>query len=79
MRRYSWHSVGSLGWPFAMLKYYYIFQTKCTEAIVSNSTRKLLWFEITKNVDCSFRKKLLLHFRHTFVPSEDRTEIVVDV
>jgi len=28
----------------------YIFQMKCrpTEAVLSNSTRKLLWFEITK-------------------------------
>jgi len=30
-----------------MLKYEYIFQVKYTEAISSNSTRKLLWFEIT--------------------------------
>jgi len=29
-----------------MLKYKYIFQIKYTEAILSNSTRKLLWFEI---------------------------------
>jgi len=27
--------------PFPMLKYQYIFQIKCTEAILSNSTRKL--------------------------------------
>jgi len=26
----------------------YIFQIKYTEAILSNSTRKLLWFEITQ-------------------------------
>ena len=31
-----------------MLKYKYIFQVKYTEAILSNSTRKLSWFEITK-------------------------------
>jgi len=48
MRRYNWHSAGSLGWPFAIVKYYYIFQIKYTEAIFSNSTRKLLWFEIAK-------------------------------
>jgi len=29
-------------------KYKYIFEIKYTEAILSNSTRKLLWFEITK-------------------------------
>jgi len=38
---------GSLGWPFPMLKYKCIFQIKCTLAISSNSTRKLLRFEIT--------------------------------
>jgi len=48
--RYNWHSAGSLGWPFPMLKYKYIFQIKYTEAILSKSTRKLLWFEITKMV-----------------------------
>jgi len=31
-----------------MLKYKYIFRIKYTEAILSDSTRKLLWFEITK-------------------------------
>jgi len=31
-----------------MLKYKYIFQMKYTEAILSNSTRKVLWFEIIK-------------------------------
>jgi len=31
-----------------MLKYKYIFQVEYTEAILSNSTRKLLWFETTK-------------------------------
>jgi len=31
-----------------MLKYKYIFQIKYTEAILSNSTRTLLWFKISK-------------------------------
>jgi len=48
MYRYNWHNAGSLGWPFSMLKYKYIFQIKYTEAILSNSTGKLLWFEIIK-------------------------------
>ena len=48
VRRYNWHSAGSLGWPFPVLKYKYIFQINYTEAISSNSTWKLLWFEITK-------------------------------
>jgi len=46
--RCNWHIAGSLGWPFPMLKYKYIFQIKYTEAILSNSSRKLLWFEISK-------------------------------
>jgi len=28
----NWHSAGSLGWPFLMIKYKYIFQIKHTEA-----------------------------------------------
>ena len=46
--RYNWHSAGSLGWPRPVLKYKYIIQIKYTEAILSNSTRKLLRFEISK-------------------------------
>jgi len=34
--------------PFPMPKYKYIFEIKYTEAILSNSTRKLLGFEISK-------------------------------
>jgi len=42
--RYNWHSTGSRGWPFPMLKYkIYICQIKYTEAILSTSTGKLLW------------------------------------
>jgi len=40
-----------------MLKYKYIFQIKYTEAILSNSTQKLLRFEISsnyQNADCRF-------------------------
>ena len=46
VRRYSC----SLGWPFPTIKYLHIFQIKYTEAILSNSTRNLLWFEITKRL-----------------------------
>jgi len=48
MCRYSWHSAGSMGWPFPMLEYKYIFQAKYPKVILSNSTRKLSWFEITE-------------------------------
>ena len=46
--RYNWHSAGTLGWPFPTLKYKYVFHIKYTEAVLPNSTRKPLWFEITK-------------------------------
>jgi len=46
--RYNWHSAGSPGWPFTMVKDQYIFQIKYTEAILSNGTRKLLRFENTE-------------------------------
>jgi len=46
--RYNWHSAGSLGRPFPIVKYSCIFQIKYTEAVLSTNTRKLLWFEITK-------------------------------
>ena len=45
-----------------MLKYKYIFQIKYTEAILSNSTRQLLWFEITKVLIASLRKKIIVSF-----------------
>jgi len=48
VRRYNWLGVGSLGRPFPTIKY--IFEIKRTEAILSNSARKLLRFEIGKIV-----------------------------
>ena len=38
--------------------YLYIFQIKYTEAILSNSTRKLLWFKINK---------MLMHFKENLL------------
>ena len=54
-----------------MLKYKYIFQIKYTEAILSNGTQRLLWFEIT-NMPTAVEKKLIncvinCNLRHTFV------------
>ena len=54
--RYNWHSAVFLGWPFPVIKYKYIFQIKYTEAILSNSTLKLLWFEISKMLIAVFAK-----------------------
>jgi len=45
-----------------MLKNKYIFQIKYAEAILSNRTRKLLWFAIRKNADCSLRNKFIVPF-----------------
>jgi len=60
--RYNWRIAGFLGWsfPFPVLKSEYIFQIKCTEAILSNSTGKLLWFEIIKMLIAVFSKINLL-------------------
>ena len=59
---YNWQSVGSLGWPFPMLKYKYIFQIKCAEAILSKSIRKLLWFEIAKMLIAVLESKFVVSF-----------------
>ena len=68
--RYNWHSAGSMGWPFPMLKYKYIFQIKYTEAILSNSAQKLLWFEITKMLIAVLKINCVIYYncRHTSVP-----------
>jgi len=45
-----------------MLKYKYISQIKYAEKVLSNSTQKLLWFEITRMLIAVFRKiNLLCH------------------
>jgi len=46
-----------------MLKYEYIFQIKCTEAILSNSSRKLLWFEITEMLIAVKNKFIVLFIK----------------
>jgi len=46
------------------------FQIKYTEPILSNSTRKLLWFEIAKMMVAVYEKNYCVvyyNFRHTFV------------
>jgi len=45
-----------------MLKYKYIYQIKYTEAILSSSTRKLLWFEITKMRIAVLKNKFIVSF-----------------
>jgi len=46
-----------VGWPFPTLKYENTFQIKYTDAILSNSTRKLLWSEITGMLIAVFERK----------------------
>jgi len=58
--RYNWHSAGSLGWTFSMLKYKYIFQIKYTQAILSNSTGKLSLFEISKMLIAVLENKFIV-------------------
>ena len=45
-----------------MLKYKYIFQIKYTEAILSNSTGKLLCFKITKMLIVVLENKFIVSF-----------------
>jgi len=59
--RYNWHSADSLGWPFPVLECKYIFQIKYIEAILSNSTLKQLWFEITKMLTAVEKINLLCY------------------
>ena len=49
-----------------MITVEFIFQTKHTEAILSNSTRKLLWFEITEMLTAGLKTRIILRllFRH---------------
>jgi len=61
-----WHSAGSLGGPFTMLKYNNIFQIKYTGAILSNSTRKLLRFEITKMLIAVLKNLVLRLYTFTW-------------
>ena len=57
-----------------MLRYKYIFQIKYTEAILSNTIQKLLWFEITKMLTEVKKIYCVIYFkfRHTFVPYSTR-------
>ena len=55
-----------------MLKYKYVFEIKYAEAILSNSPRKLLWFETTKMLIAVQEKKtycvIYYNFRHSLIP-----------
>jgi len=56
--------------PFFCLMVY-IFHIKCTEAISTNSTQKLLWLEITKMLIAVGKKNycvIYYNFRHIILP-----------
>jgi len=67
------------GLAISNAKYKYIFQIKYTEALLSNSTRKLLRFEITK-VLLQFKKLfycvIYYNLRHIFAPHSRRVDTV---
>jgi len=50
-----------MGWPFPTLKYKYISEIKYTEAISSNSTGKMLWFEVSKMLIAVLKRNLLCY------------------
>jgi len=45
-----------------MIKYKYIFEIQYTEAIFSDSTKKLLWFEISKMLIAVKKNKFIVLF-----------------
>jgi len=49
-----------------MLKYKYIFQIKYAEAILSNNTRKLLWFEISKTLIAVLKNCCVNYMNYNF-------------
>jgi len=59
---HNWHSAGSVDWPLTMLKYEHIFEMKNAGAILSNGTRKLSWFEITKMPIAVLRNRSIVSF-----------------
>ena len=73
LRPYNWHSAGSLGWRFPVLKYEHILQTKYTEAILSNVQHsETVTFWNYRNDWLQLKNKFIYcvicyNFRHTFV------------
>ena len=56
------------GLAIPVLKYKYIFLIKYTEAILSDSTRKLLRFEISKMLIAVLKHNFIVLFIIIFVP-----------
>ena len=65
--RYNWHSAGSLGCPFPMLKYKYIFlKQNIRKQFYQTALGKLIWFEIFKMQITVEKNKCVVLFIITF-------------
>ena len=80
--RYSWHSAGSPGWPFPVLKYRYIFRWIIRNQFYQTALGScMLWFEISKmltavkkiNLSC-YLLLFSAHFRSLYAGVGGRTE-----
>ena len=60
--RYNWHSAGSLGWPFPMLKYKYTLRIKYTEVIYQTTIGNCYRLKLP-NADCSLKDKFIVSFK----------------
>jgi len=56
VRQYNWHALVPWVYHFQSEKYKYIFLKKYAETILSKSTRKVVWFDITKMLIAVFEK-----------------------
>jgi len=58
--RYNWHNASTMGWPFPMLKYKYIFSNKIygSNFIKHHSETVMVWNYQT--ADCSFKDKYIV-------------------
>ena len=69
--RYNWHSADSLGWPFPILKYRYIFRIKYTKQFYRIALGNCYGLKLAK-CRLQFKKQIYRviynNFRHNFVP-----------
>ena len=63
MCRYNWHSAGSLGWLFPMLKYKIVFSNKIYGSNFSKQhSETVIRFDYWQNADCSSKNKFIVSF-----------------
>ena len=61
MCRYSWHSAGSLGWPFPTLNIYISNKVHGNNAVKQHS-ETVKWFEMTKMLIAVLGNKFIVSF-----------------